>query len=138
MVLFVFGSSLVAICPLHGEDLPLCYDFIPWISLTLFFPVLPSPQSIEWLLQKGFLRPDAAQPSGFLLLPRGKACAAFADGHPVVVGTVIADGYLEGLTFGEVCAWISLFLRETKVKDASKQGLFLPKQSEKLQVGSLV
>ena len=65
-------------------------------------------EAIDWLLQKGFLRPDDTMPSGFLLLPRGRACAAFADGQPVVVGTVIADGYLEGLSFGEICAWISL------------------------------
>ena len=31
-----------------------------------------------------------------------QACAAFADGYPLVVGTVIADGYLEKLEFGEV------------------------------------
>ena len=90
-------------------------------------------EAIDWLLQKGFLRPDDTMPSGFLLLPRGRACAAFADGQPVVVGTVIADGYLEGLSFGEICAWISLFLRETRVKDCSKQGLVLPTASPKLQ-----
>ena len=48
--------------------------------------------SEAWLQQKGFLKPDSSMPSGYLLLPRGRACAAFADGEPIVVGTVIADG----------------------------------------------
>jgi len=58
--------------------------------------------ALRWLTAKGFVVPDQGQPSGHRLLPRGQACAAFADGHPLVVGTVIAEGYLEALSFGEV------------------------------------
>jgi hypothetical protein len=46
------------------------------------------------------------------LTPRGRACAAFADGQPLIMGTVIADGGLEELSFEEMCAWLCLFLRE--------------------------
>jgi len=83
-------------------------------------------EAIAWLTVKGFIVPDSAMPSGQKLLPRGQACAAFADGFPLVVGTVIADGYLAKLSFGEICAWISLFLRETKANDCTSQGLILP------------
>jgi len=82
--------------------------------------------AVKWLGGKGFLVRDQEEPSGYKLLPRGQACAAFADGHPLVVGTVIADGYLEKLSFGETCAWLSLFLRETRAKDCTALGLVLP------------
>lgn len=74
-------------------------------------------ESIDWMISKGFISQDATQPSGYKLLPRGQACAAFADGYPLVLGTVIADGYLEKLSFAEICAWLSLFLRGTAVND---------------------
>jgi hypothetical protein len=36
------------------------------------------------------------------LTARGSACAAFADGHPLIVGTIIADGWLPQLSQAEV------------------------------------
>jgi hypothetical protein len=88
--------------------------------------------AVAWLSGKGFVVPDAAEPSGFKLLPRGQACAAFADGHPLVVGTVVADGLLEHLSFGEICAWLCLFLKEARAKDCTAAGLELPTPSQAL------
>jgi hypothetical protein len=45
------------------------------------------------------------------------ACAAFADGHPLILGTVVADGGLEQLSIAEISAWLCLFLREGRSKD---------------------
>ena len=42
---------------------------------------------------------------GQKLAPRGFACSAFADGHPLILGTIIADGGLAKLEFAEICAW---------------------------------
>jgi hypothetical protein len=80
-------------------------------------------ESIDWMMQKGFIAEDSTQSSGYKLLARGQACAAFADGYPLVLGTVIADGYLEKLSFAEICAWLSLFLRGTPVNDRTKEVL---------------
>ncbi|EKX40371.1 hypothetical protein GUITHDRAFT_142865 [Guillardia theta CCMP2712] len=71
-----------------------------------------------WLLDMGFIErsdpnspPDPFAP-GQKLTPRGYACAAFADGYPLVLGTVVADGGLEHLTLAEIASWLCLFLRE--------------------------
>ena len=55
----------------------------------------------------GFLEDAAGN-----LTPRGKACAAFADGHPLIIGTIIADGWLVQLSAAEIMAWVCLFLKE--------------------------
>ena len=71
-----------------------------------------------WLFDMGFIEWKEGDPmpdpcaAGHLLTPRGYACAAFADGHPLILGTVVADGGLEKLTLPEICAWLCLFLRE--------------------------
>jgi hypothetical protein len=46
---------------------------------------------------------------GQKLTARGFACSAFADGHPLILGTTIADGGLEKLEFAEICAWCPFF-----------------------------
>jgi len=77
-----------------------------------------------WLFDMGFIEwkegdPDPDPCAGNqLLTPRGYACAAFADGHPLVLGTVVADGGLEHLTLPEIAAWLCLFLREGRSKAA--------------------
>lgn len=86
--------------------------------------------AIAWLSGKGFVVRDASEPSGYKLLPRGQACAAFSEGFPLVIGTVIADGYLEGLTFAEICAWLCLFLKKGRTREAAD--LKLPDPSEAL------
>ena len=71
-----------------------------------------------WLFDMGFIEWKEGDPmpdpcaAGHLLTPRGYACAAFADGHPLILGTVVADRGLEKLTLPEICAWLCLFLRE--------------------------
>lgn len=86
--------------------------------------------AIAWLSGKRFVVRDASEPSGYKLLPRGQACAAFSEGFPLVIGTVIADGYLEGLTFAEICAWLCLFLKKGRTREA--KDLKLPDPSEAL------
>ena len=62
----------------------------------------------NWLMNMGFIEwregepePDPGAP-GQALTPRGYACAAFADGHPLIQGTIVADGGLEHLRYAEV------------------------------------
>jgi len=59
----------------------------------------------QWLVEAGFVdgRDDA-------LTPRGRCAAAFSDGEPLIVGTCVADGALEGLALREVCAFLCLFI----------------------------
>jgi len=77
-------------------------------------------KAFDWLWDTGFVAEGTADQANIKLTPRGKACAAFADGHPLIIGTIITDGWLEGLTLGEVCAWLCLFLKESRVKDVEK------------------
>jgi len=65
---------------------------------------------VKWLSQIGMMNPAGE------LTARGRACAAFADGQPLIIGTMISDGWLSDLTLPEVCAFICLFLRESRVK----------------------
>lgn len=94
---------------------------------------------IAWLKGEGFLEevdPETAAANGgcqYRLPPRGRACAAFADGHPLIVGTVIADGGLDALSLPEICAFLCLFLREARAKDCTAAGLELPRPSDNLQ-----
>ena len=62
--------------------------------------------AVGWLNEFGFIG-EAGPPA---LTPRGRACAAFADGQPLILGTIVSDGYLEQLTAAEICAWVCLFL----------------------------
>ena len=78
-----------------------------------------------WLADYGFVEPG----DGVTLTPRGRTCAAFADGEPLILGTIIADGHLETLTTGEICAWLCLFLRETRGTDLSQAELPPPTPS---------
>lgn len=88
-------------------------------------------ENLAWLQQEGFVKPSLEEPSGWALSPRGKACASFADGHPLIIGTVIADGYLKDLSQAEIFAFLCLFLRGTR---ANPHCAFeLPKPSPALQ-----
>jgi len=78
----------------------------------------------SWLLQFGFVEEDMKT-----LTARGKACAAFADGHPLILGTIVTDMWLEQLSAGEICAWLCLFLKETRGQDISQAELQPPKPS---------
>lgn len=79
-----------------------------------------------------FVQPPEPATAELKLTSRGRVCAAFADGHPLIVGTVIADGGLDRLTLPEICAWLCLFLREARAKDCTADGLALPTPSENL------
>mmetsp|Transcript_15985 Transcript_15985/g.43269 ORF Transcript_15985/g.43269 Transcript_15985/m.43269 type:complete len:835 (-) Transcript_15985:152-2656(-) len=86
----------------------------------------------SWLLGMGFIEPDPAvlKDSGVpgqALTPRGYACTCFTDGHPLIMGTVIADGRLEKLTLPEIAAWLSTFMSEAyKFKDPEARDLLVP------------
>ena len=49
----------------------------------------------------GFIDEGDGQPG--TLTPRGRACAAFADGQPLICGTIISDGWLDQLSAAEIC-----------------------------------
>jgi len=102
-----------------------------------------SQNAYSWLMNMGFIEwregdpePDPCAP-GQALTPRGYACAAFADGHPLILGTIVADGGLEHLSLAEISAWLCLFLREgrskdTKAKDKEGNEVVLPTPSPAL------
>lgn len=71
-------------------------------------------RAFTWLSEFGFIA-SGTDKDAATLTPRGKACAAFADGQPLIIGTIIADGWLGGLTPTEVCAWLCLFLQERRL-----------------------
>ena len=55
--------------------------------------------AMAWLVDYGFVEPSREGGDGCgTLTARGNACAAFADGHPLIVGTIIADGWLPQLS----------------------------------------
>ena len=62
-----------------------------------------------------------------------QACAAFADGHPLIVGTIIADGWLPQLSQREVCAWLCLFIKDTRLQEIDCKEQPLPKASPQLE-----
>lgn len=70
------------------------------------------------------------------LTPRGRACAAFADGQPLIMGTIISDGWLARLSLPDACAWICLFLRERRLQATAAEAAAaeLPPLSPELQV----
>jgi hypothetical protein len=61
---------------------------------------------LDWLIMAGFVKDDGRN----TLTPRGTCAAAFSDGEPLIMGTVIADGGLKKLNIKEICAWICLFI----------------------------
>ena len=66
-----------------------------------------------WLCDYEFIAPATGPGPSLTLTARGQACAAFAEGHPLIIGTIISDGWLAGLNAREVCAWLGCFLRES-------------------------
>ena len=71
-------------------------------------------EKLGWLRDMGMLDKDDG------LTARGKACAAFADGQPLIIGTIISDAWLQTLTLPEVCSFICLFLKESRIKEVEK------------------
>jgi len=98
--------------------------------------------AFAWLADYGFVEGGGASEGAegvggggayASLTARGAACAAFADGHPLILGTIIADGWLKQLTQAEVCAWLCLFLKDGRVKGLEEiESQPLPKPSAKL------
>mmetsp|Transcript_38853 Transcript_38853/g.89223 ORF Transcript_38853/g.89223 Transcript_38853/m.89223 type:complete len:715 (-) Transcript_38853:368-2512(-) len=77
--------------------------------------------SFDWLCETGFIANEQGA-----LTPRGRACAAFADGQPLILGTIISDGWLKQLSLGDVCAWLSIFIQEARGIDLSRGKELLP------------
>ena len=71
-----------------------------------------------WLTNYAFIDSDSA-----LLSARGRACAAFADGQPLIIGTIISDGWLAELSLADVCAWVCLFLENRAMPDFTADDL---------------
>uniref|UniRef100_A0A7S3WT58 ATP-dependent RNA helicase Ski2/MTR4 C-terminal domain-containing protein n=2 Tax=Emiliania huxleyi TaxID=2903 RepID=A0A7S3WT58_EMIHU len=71
--------------------------------------------AMRWLTDFEFVKAGGGLSPSESLTPRGRACAAFADGQPLIMGTIISDGWLAGLSLPEVCGWICLFLRERRI-----------------------
>jgi len=64
-------------------------------------------EAVSWLSEYGFIEDAVGH-----LTPRGKACAAFADGEPLIIGTIISDGWLAQLSAAEIMAWLCMFLKD--------------------------
>jgi len=90
---------------------------------------------MAWLVDYGFveLSGDGSGDGDATLTARGSACAAFADGHPLIVGTIIADGWLPQLSQAEVCAWLCLFIKDSRLAEIDSKEQPLPKPSAALQ-----
>ena len=97
----------------------------PTLTLT------PDPNQVDY----GFveLSGDGSGDGDATLTARGSACAAFADGHPLIVGTIIADGWLPQLSQAEVCAWLCLFIKDSRLAEIDSKEQPLPKPSPALQ-----
>jgi len=79
-------------------------------------------ESVAWLSDYGFVADDKGT-----LTPRGRTCAAFAEGQPLIIGTIISDGWLPQLSAAEIMAWLCLFLKEARgINDLSKAELSPP------------
>uniref|UniRef100_A0A7S3ERY1 ATP-dependent RNA helicase Ski2/MTR4 C-terminal domain-containing protein n=1 Tax=Haptolina ericina TaxID=156174 RepID=A0A7S3ERY1_9EUKA len=80
--------------------------------------------AFAWLTDYAFIADDVGT-----LTARGRACAAFSDGHPLILGTIISDNWLQQLSLGEVCAWLCLFLRDARVQELDTSVVQPPKPS---------
>ena len=100
-------------------------------SLPLTLTPTPNPNQVDY----GFveLSGDGSGDGDATLTARGSACAAFADGHPLIVGTIIADGWLPQLSQAEVCAWLCLFIKDSRLAEIDSKEQPLPKPSPALQ-----
>lgn len=92
-------------------------------------------QAYDWLYEMGFIEWNQAGSAvpGQKLTARGYACAAFSDGHPLILGTVVADRGLENLSAAEIFAWLCMFLREGRSKDCAGGGTERPVPSAALR-----
>mmetsp|Transcript_15421 Transcript_15421/g.23190 ORF Transcript_15421/g.23190 Transcript_15421/m.23190 type:complete len:1435 (-) Transcript_15421:1365-5669(-) len=80
-------------------------------------------QAYNWLVEAGFIIPPST------LTPRGKCAAAFSDGEPLILGTMIADEALYGLSLPEVSAWLCLFI-PNRTTDKSNADFLLASLSQ--------
>ena len=85
---------------------------------------------VAWLKDYGFIQYD--DPTCRTLTARGQAAAAFQDGQPLIIGTILADFELRKLELGEVCAWLCMFLKDSKGPELSTSELEPPRPSEGL------
>ena len=82
----------------------------------------------RWLTDYGFIADNVGT-----LTARGRACAAFSDGHPLILGTVIADGWLGQLSLGEVSSKQRAVCRHTACRcSASERQAARPNKSRSL------
>ena len=71
-------------------------------------------EAVAWLTDFYFLDPPAEGEVVPKLSARGRAAAAFADGQPLILGTIISDRRLAPLSRAEICAFICLFLKDVR------------------------
>ena len=71
-------------------------------------------EAVAWLTDFYFLDPPAEGEVVPRLSARGRAAAAFADGQPLILGTIISDRRLAPLSRAEMCAFICLFLKDVR------------------------
>ena len=88
--------------------------------------------AFDWLAGFGFIGSGTADGAA-ALTARGRACAAFADGQPLIIGTIISDGWLSQLNLPEVCSWLCLFLQERRLASTAKSEYDLPEPSDALR-----
>ena len=127
------GNELRQLLELHGERLIAAKSSIATTErLTAEIEINQSLLFRQWQEALGWLGEYGFVDEAGLLTPRGRACAAFADGHPLIIGTIIADGWLAQLSPGEICAWLCLFLKESRGNDISQSELKPPEPSAAL------
>ncbi|KOO53705.1 superfamily ii RNA helicase [Chrysochromulina tobinii] len=126
-------AELRQLLELHGERLIAAKSSIATTErLTAEIEINQSLLFRQWQEALGWLGEYGFVDEAGLLTPRGRACAAFADGHPLIIGTIIADGWLAQLSPGEICAWLCLFLKESRGNDISQSELKPPEPSAAL------
>jgi len=74
------------------------YIYIRYIHSYIYLYALPVPLQPEEKRNEGEERPSPSDS----LTPRGRCSAAFADGQPLIMGTIVSDGYLANLSLAEV------------------------------------
>jgi len=127
-------GELRALREQHGEPIVAVKDSIAMTErLTGEIDEMRGQLARQWQEAMGWLGDYGFVDEAGLLTARGRSCAAFADGHPLIIGTIIADGWLEQLSPGEICAWLCLFLKESRGTDLSESELRPPVPSAALE-----
>ena len=63
---------------------------------------------VKWLTENGFLHGERS------LTARGRSCAALSDGQPLVLGTVVSDGWARGFDAAAILSLVALFLDDLR------------------------